>query len=61
MNEAGLPTPDDLVRTFMTRRVSPLQRRSHKICQMSGCLDPSRMTTFELEKPEVPAQVKAIA
>jgi hypothetical protein len=28
---------------------------------MSGCLDPSRMTTFELEKPEVPAQVKAIA
>jgi hypothetical protein len=28
---------------------------------MSGCLDPSRMTTFELEKPEVPAQVKVIA
>lgn len=60
MNESGLPSPDDLVRTFITRRISPLQRCTHKICQMSGCQDPSRMTTFELEKPEVRAQVKAI-
>jgi hypothetical protein len=28
---------------------------------MSGCLDPTWMTTSELEKPEVLAQVKAIA
>jgi hypothetical protein len=53
MSEDKLPTPDDLVRTFITWRVSPLQRCSHKICQMSGCMDPIRMTTFELEKSEV--------
>jgi hypothetical protein len=61
MHESGLPSPDDLVRTFITRRISPIQRHSHKICQMSGCQDPTRMTTFELDKPEVLAQVKAIA
>ena len=30
---------DDLLATFISRRVLPLQRRVHKICHMSGPLD----------------------
>jgi hypothetical protein len=62
MHESGIPSPDDLVCTFITRRVCPLQRHTHKISQMSGSQDqnqyPNRMTPFELEKPEVVKQVK---
>ena len=52
---------DDLLATFISRRISPLQRRVHKICHMSGRHDPTRMTTFELTKPEIRRRVKAIA
>jgi hypothetical protein len=38
--DAGL-TPQDLVACFISRRISPLQHRSHKICQMSGPMDPT--------------------
>jgi hypothetical protein len=55
------PTADDIERTFITRRVLPLQRRVHKICQMSGRLDPTRITIFKLSKRDVLAKVKAIA
>jgi hypothetical protein len=40
LRDAGL-TPQDIVACFISRRVSPLQRRSHKICQMSGAMDPT--------------------
>jgi hypothetical protein len=60
MHKNGTPSPDDLVRTFIIRRVCPLQRRMHKICQMSGYLGLNQMTTFDLEKPEVVKKVKAI-
>jgi hypothetical protein len=39
LRDAGL-TPQDIVACFISRRVSPLQRWSHKICQMSGPMDP---------------------
>jgi hypothetical protein len=55
------PTADDIERTFITRRVLPLQRRVHKICQMSGRLDPTRISTFKISKPEVVTKVRAIA
>jgi hypothetical protein len=48
--ESGIPMADDIVRAFITRRILPLQCRSHKICQMSGPMDPTRITTFELTK-----------
>ena len=32
---------DDLLSTFIFRRVCPLQRRVHKMCHMSGNLDPT--------------------
>ena len=41
---------DDLLATFISHRISPLQRRSHKICHMSGRHDPNRITTVELTK-----------
>jgi hypothetical protein len=38
--DAGL-TSEDIITCFISRRVSPLQWRSHKICQMSGAMDPT--------------------
>ena len=52
--------PDDLVTTFIARRISPLQRCTHKICHYSGRLDPNRITTIELPKPDIRKKVKAI-
>jgi hypothetical protein len=51
---------DDLVLTFISRRVMPLQRRAHKICHMSGRHDPTRTSTFALTKPDIQKKVKAI-
>ena len=59
MNE-GL-TGDDLLRTFVSRRVSPLQKRAHKMCHMSGRFDPTRMSTFELTPVQIFQRVRAIA
>src|SRR3954468_11405144 len=58
--EANQLVPDDLVRTFIARRVLPLQRRAHMICQMSGPCDPTRMTTAEMSKSEIRQRVKAL-
>ena len=57
---AGM-TADDLLATFISRRVSPLQRRVHKICHMSGPLDPTRTSTIELDKAQIRRRVKSIA
>ena len=46
--------------TFIKRRVLPLQKRGHKMCYMSGRLDPNRITTIELPKPDIRKKVKAI-
>jgi hypothetical protein len=52
---------DDILRTFIERRVSPLQERCHKICHMEGPLDPTRISSVELSKASVWRRVKAIA
>ena len=52
IKRAGM-TSDDLLRTFVSRRVCPLQRRVHKICHMSGPLDPTRVSTIELDKSQI--------
>ena len=52
---------DDLLATFISRRVLPLQRRVHKICHMSGPLDPTRVSTVELDKAQIRKRIKAIA
>ena len=60
LKEAGM-TADDLLATFISRRVLPLQRRVHKICHMSGPLDPTRISTIELDKAQIRRRIKAIA
>ena len=54
-------TSDDLLRTFISRRVCPLQTRAHKICHMSGPLDPTRVSRHVLSKEQVAKWVRAIA
>ena len=58
---AGQLQPDDLVRTFVSRRVLPLQWRGHKICHMSGRWDPTRTTTFPMNKADIRTKVKSIS
>jgi hypothetical protein len=52
LQDAGL-TPQDIVACFISRHVSPLQCRSHKICQMSGPMDPTRHFTHELSPTDI--------
>jgi hypothetical protein len=57
LRDAGL-TPQDIVACFISQRVSPLQRQSHKICQMSRAMDPTRHSTHELSPADILWQVK---
>jgi hypothetical protein len=59
LRDAGL-TPQDLVACFISQRISSLQRRSHKICQMSGPMDPTRHSTHELAPADILRWVKDI-
>jgi hypothetical protein len=57
--DAGL-TPEDIISCFIIRQVSPLQRRYHKICQMSEAMDPTRHSTHELSPADILRRVKDI-
>jgi hypothetical protein len=59
LSSAGL-RPEDIIACFISRRVSPLQRRSHKICQMSGVMDPTRHSKHELSPADILQRVKDI-
>ena len=59
-NDGKVLTADDLACTFVKRRVSPLQARSHKICHMSGLYDPTRHTHVALDNAAVARRVRAI-
>jgi hypothetical protein len=59
LRDVGL-TPHDLVACFISRRVSPLQRRSHKICQMSGPMDATWHSTHELTLADILRWIKDI-
>ena len=52
---------DDLLYTMVARRVCPLQRRVHKIYDMSGLLDPTRLSRHQLNRSDVMKRVRAIA
>jgi hypothetical protein len=60
LNDTTNICADDIVRAFVSRRVLPLQRRTHKMCQMTGRFDPTRITTFPLSKSDVVAKAKQI-
>ena len=51
----------DLLLTFAERRVLPLHRRPHLICDMSGRRDPSRTCTKPLPYGEVARLVNHIS
>lgn len=54
-------TADDLLATFVGRRVYPLQDRAHKMCYMSGQFDPTRSSTWELSHEQIFYRVRSIA
>ena len=52
---------EDLLATYISRRISPLQHRSHKICHMSGRHDPNRITTVDLNHDQILKRIKVVA
>jgi hypothetical protein len=44
---------DDIIRTFISRRVLPLKRRAHKISEMYGPGYPTKITGLPLSKADV--------
>jgi hypothetical protein len=58
--EGGLE-PADLLLAFMVARVSPLQRRSHKMCFLGSARDPTRHSSKALSALEVARKVNRIA
>ncbi|KAK1667606.1 hypothetical protein QYE76_055765 [Lolium multiflorum] len=51
---------DDIIRTFISRRVLPLKRRAHKMCEMYGPGDPTKITGLPLSKKDVVRKAKQI-
>nr|XP_051229460.1 uncharacterized protein LOC127347295 [Lolium perenne] len=49
---------DDIIRTFISRRVHPLQRRAHKISEMYGPRDPTKITGLPLSKEDIVLKAK---
>jgi hypothetical protein len=58
--EGGLE-PTDLLLAFLVARVSPLQRRSHKMCFLGSARDPTRHSSNALSALEVARKVNRIA
>src|SRR4051812_45253308 len=51
---------EDLMTTFVSSRICPFQLRSHKLCYMSGPLDPNRVSMVELDDVQIQKHVWAI-
>jgi hypothetical protein len=58
--EGGLE-PTDLLLAFLVARVSPLQRRSHKMCFLGSARDPTRHSSKSLSALEVARKANHIA
>jgi hypothetical protein len=57
--EGGLE-PTDLLLAFLVARVSPLQRRSHKMCFLGFARDPTRHSSKSLSELEVARKANCI-
>ena len=53
-------TGHDLLMTWVSRRVIPLQRWPHKMCYLSGRLDPSRTSRTTITRSEAAKQTSTI-
>ncbi|KAK1615474.1 hypothetical protein QYE76_020991 [Lolium multiflorum] len=51
---------DDIIRTFISRRVLPLKRRAHKMSEMYGPGDPTKITGLPLSKEDVVLKARQI-
>ncbi|KAK1669875.1 hypothetical protein QYE76_058034 [Lolium multiflorum] len=51
---------DDIIRTFISRRVLPLKRRMHRMSEMYGPGDPTKITGRPLSKKDVVRKAKQI-
>ncbi|KAK1665465.1 hypothetical protein QYE76_053624 [Lolium multiflorum] len=51
---------DDIIRTFISRRVLPLKRRAHRMSEMYGPGDPTKITGRPLSKKDVVRKAKQI-
>ncbi|KAK1647730.1 hypothetical protein QYE76_065535 [Lolium multiflorum] len=51
---------DDIIRTFISRRVLPLKRRAHKMSEMYGPGDPTKITGLPLSKKDVVLKARQI-
>nr|XP_051207449.1 formin-like protein 16 [Lolium perenne] len=51
---------DDIIRTFISRRVLPLQRRAHKISEMYSPRDPTKITGLPLSKEDIVLKARQI-
>jgi hypothetical protein len=51
---------DDIIRTFISRRVLPLKRRAHKMSEMYGPRDPTKITGLPLSKEDVVLKARQI-
>jgi hypothetical protein len=58
--EGGLE-PTDLLLAFLVARVSPLQRRSHKMCFLGSARDPTRHSSKSLSALEIARKANRIA
>ena len=61
LKKEGLLKPEVLMATFISRRISPLQQRSHKISQMSGNRDPNRISTKEFSDADIRLKIKVFS
>jgi hypothetical protein len=60
LNKDTVICSNDIICAFIARRVLPLQRWVHKIGQMSGRMDPTRITSVGLSKSDVVLKTKQI-
>ncbi|KAK1693858.1 hypothetical protein QYE76_010555 [Lolium multiflorum] len=59
MKDTGICS-DDIIRTFISRRVLPLKRRAHRMSEMYGPGDPTKITGLPLSKKDVVLKAKQI-
>jgi hypothetical protein len=51
---------DDIIRAFISRRVLPLKRRMHKMSEMYGPGDPTKITGIPLSKKDIVLKARQI-
>ncbi|KAK1628151.1 hypothetical protein QYE76_002466 [Lolium multiflorum] len=59
MKDTGICS-DDIIRTFISRRVLPLKRRAHRMSEMYGPGDPTKITGLPLSKKDVVLKARQI-